>query len=186
MQRAQQGDRSAFAELYRRYAKLIYSRVLLPKLGQAAAAEDALAETFRLGLERLGSYEARTTSVYFWFARIAANKALDMHRARNVTGRALVNVRERMLPLLDAPLPPEEALDERQQLENSRTRIAACLDALNPRYKEAVQLRFVSGLSREECAERLEVKLGTFDVLLLRALRAFRKQWDILSEEATT
>jgi DNA-directed RNA polymerase specialized sigma24 family protein len=32
--------------------------------------------------------------------------------------------------------------------------------------------------SREECAAAMNVKLGTFDVLLLRALRAFRKEWD--------
>jgi len=48
---------------------------------------------------------------------------------------------------------------------------------LNERYRFAIELRFVEELSREECAARLGVKLGTFDVLLLRALRAFRKEW---------
>ena len=52
------------------------------------------------------------------------------------------------------------------------------LARLNPRYRRALELRFFEERSRQECAAALEVKLGTFDVLLLRALRAFRKEWD--------
>jgi RNA polymerase sigma-70 factor, ECF subfamily len=157
--------------------------VLLPRLGQKAAAEDALSETFRTGLERLGDFEPRGSSVYFWFARIATNKALDMHRARGVTGRALVNVRDLLLPTLEGPPGPEEAFAEREGLERGQEKARQCLGALNPRYREAIELRFYQGLGREECAERLGVKLGTFDVLLLRALRSFRKQWEGASEE---
>lgn len=183
VRRAQAGDRLAFAELYRAFAKPLYSRVLLPRLGQRSAAEDALSETFRTGLERLSDFEPRGGSVYFWFARIATNKALDMHRARGVTGRALVNVRDLLLPTLEGPPEPEEALLEREGFERGQQKSRECLAALNLRYREAIELRFYQGLGREECAERLGVKLGTFDVLLLRALRSFRKQWEGSSEE---
>lgn len=182
VRRAQKGDREAFAELYRTYARRLYSHVLLPKLGQKSAAEDALAETFRTGLERISGFEPRTTSVYFWFARIAVNKALDMHRARGVTGRALVNVQSMLGPIQDAPLAPDEALLERHAWESNRSRARLCLDALNNRYRRAIELRFYEALPRERCAELMEVKLGTFDVLLLRALRSFRKQWDSAEE----
>ena len=57
------------------------------------------------------------------------------------------------------------------------------LEAINPRYRRAIELRFLEDKSREECAGAMEVKLGTFDVLLLRALRAFRKEWDALVGE---
>jgi RNA polymerase sigma-70 factor (ECF subfamily) len=181
--RAQRGDRGAFAELYRAFAKALYARVLLPKLGQKSAAEDALSETFRTGLERLPDFEPRGSSIFFWFARIATNKALDMHRARGITGRALVNVQALLVPTLEAPVEPEEALVERQGFERGRARARACLDGLNSRYREAIELRFFEGLDRETCAERLGVKLGTFDVLLLRALRSFRKQWEGNTEE---
>jgi RNA polymerase sigma-70 factor (ECF subfamily) len=59
------------------------------------------------------------------------------------------------------------------------------LERLNDRYRRAIELRFLEELSRESCAAALDVKLGTFDVLLLRALRAFRKDWDaVLEREA--
>ena len=52
------------------------------------------------------------------------------------------------------------------------------LQALNPRYRRAIELRFLEEHPRERCAQLMEVKLGTFDVVLLRALRAFRKNWE--------
>ena len=51
------------------------------------------------------------------------------------------------------------------------------MDEINPRYKRALTLRFLEDRPRVECAELLEVKVATFDVLLLRALRAFRERW---------
>jgi RNA polymerase sigma-70 factor (ECF subfamily) len=183
VERAKDGDRAAFAELYRTFAKALYARVLFPRLGQKTAAEDALSETFRTGLERIAEFELRGSSIYFWFARIATNKAMDMHRARGVTGRALVNVRDLLLPTLQGPPGPEEALAERQGFELGQRRAKTCLERLNSRYREAIELRFYQGLGREECARRLDVKLGTFDVLLLRALRSFRKVWDAQEQE---
>lgn len=179
--RACDGDRTAFAEIYRAYAGLLFSRVLLPLLGQRPAAEDALSETFRQAFERLDSFEPRGSSIYFWLARIATNKALDMHRAQKVSGRVLVNVQALVEPLLDSPLAPDAALDCKRQFIAAEGQVARCLEQLNPRYREAIELRFFQELSREVCAERLELKLGTFDVLLLRALRAFRKRWDELT-----
>jgi len=175
--RARGGDQDAFAELYRAYAPAIFSRVLVPKLGNRAAAEDALSETFRTAYERLGTFEERGKSLYFWIARIATNKALDMHRARNTTGRALASFENLLAPLGEAPPDPGELLEARVDIVRVREAVQAVLSRINARYRQAIVLRFVEELTREDCAVRMEVKLGTFDVLLLRALRAFRKEW---------
>lgn len=175
--RSTRGDRAAFAELYRAYAPAVFARVLIPKLGNREAAEDALAETFRTAFERLADFEPRGVSVYFWFSRIAANKALDMHRARKTTGRALANFETMTEPLGETPLDPAALFDLHAGAARLREAVTAGLGGLNPRYREAIELRFLRELPREECAERLGVKLGTFDVLLLRALRAFKKGW---------
>ena len=55
--------------------------------------------------------------------------------------------------------------------------MTAALGAINPRYSRALTLRFLEDRPRADCAALLDVKLGTFDVLLLRAVRAFRAQW---------
>ncbi|MBX3248946.1 MAG: RNA polymerase sigma factor [Myxococcales bacterium] len=176
LQRARSGDRAAFGELYREYAPAIFARVLLPRLGNRAAAEDALAETFRTALERLHQYESRGVSFYFWLARVAVNKATDMHRVKQRTGRALTSLEEMLGPIVSGPDAPHTLLEQERELAALRARMGAALDALNPRYRRAIELRFFDERERQDCADLMEVKLGTFDVLILRALKALRRE----------
>jgi RNA polymerase sigma factor (sigma-70 family) len=175
--RAKKGDRQAFAELYEAFASPLYRRVLLPRLGDVAAAEDALAETFRTALERLDQFEHRGASLWSWLCRIAINKATDMYRVKDRTRRALVNFEGLLGPLREAPEAPGAAEETREAQARMRRAVGDVLDRLNPRYRRAIELRFFEERPREDCAEILEVKLGTFDVVLLRALRAFRREW---------
>jgi RNA polymerase sigma-70 factor, ECF subfamily len=174
------GDPGAFGDIYGAYAERIYVRVLYPLLGNEAAAEDALAETFRAAFQRLSEFRAGEVSIYYWLSRIARNKALDQHRARKVSGRALANFVALLEPLQLGSDSPEHLLDlelSRQQLGQA---VQHTLAQLNERYRAAITLRFLEDQPRSDCAERLGVKIGTFDVLLLRALRAFRKHWEAL------
>jgi RNA polymerase sigma-70 factor (ECF subfamily) len=180
LERARAGEAAAFGELYDAYAARLYRGVLLPRLGDAQAAEDALGETFRTALERLDRFEFRGISVYHWLARIAHNKAMDMHRARAVTTRRLADLRGWLEPLATV----EAADDVFESAVGSRDlarRVELTLAALNPRYRQAIELRFFEECSRERCAELLEIKVATFDVVLLRALRSFRQRWQELS-----
>lgn len=178
LRRFHQGEPAAFAELYNVYAPVIYRRVLVPQLGQVAAAEDALSETFRVAYERLSQFESGATSVYFWLSRIAHNKAIDMHRVKASTGRKLTNLQQMLEPLMTPADNPAELLELAVEGRTVKVMVERCLAAINPRYRRALELRFFEERSREDCAEELAVKLGTFDVLLLRALRAFRSAWE--------
>jgi RNA polymerase sigma-70 factor (ECF subfamily) len=184
LERAKRGERDAWGQLYHAFADVLFGRVLLPRLGDRAAAEDALSETFRSAIERVGQFDARGSSVYFWLSRIAVNKATDMHRARAVTGRAIVNLEAQLLPLLELPPTPHEALDGRNEMLRVTQLLSACVSELNPRYRRAIEMRFFEERSREDCAREMDVKLGTFDVLLLRSLKALRKQWEQRSADA--
>jgi RNA polymerase sigma-70 factor (ECF subfamily) len=168
------GDHAAFTRLYRVLAPPLYARILLPRLGDAQAAEDVLAETFRTALERLDGYEDRGGSIWSWLVTIAANRAHDLQRERARRGRGLAGFEALLAPLQgDGAAPNDEAPDA----EKLRAAVARTLKRLNPRYRRALELRFFDDRPRDECAALLEVKLGTFDVLLLRALRAFRAAW---------
>jgi RNA polymerase sigma factor (sigma-70 family) len=177
VERARRGDRAAFGELYSVFAPTIYRQVLLPKLADPASAEDVLAETFISAFSRLSRFSDRGLSIYFWLARIASNKATDLYRSRGRAGRGLANLERLLEPLGQASVQADEDLMRRVDADGLRLRVAGVLERVNPRYRRAIEARFLEGLSRKECAEKLEVKLGTFDVLLLRALRAFRKEW---------
>jgi len=181
--RARAGDRAAIGELYAAHAPALYRRILLPRLGDAAAAEDALADTFTTALARLDQFEDRGQGLWPWLARIAANTATDLHRARARTGRALAGYADLLAPFLPRPEDPETALDRQRGADALRVRLGAVLERINPRYRRAIELRFLEERPRADCAAALEVKVGTFDVLLLRSLRACRREWAAMAGE---
>ena len=168
------GDRAAFNRLYEVLAPPLYARILLPRLGDAQAAEDVLADTFRTFIERIDRYQDRGGSVWSWLVTIAGNRTHDLHRERARSGRLLARFEALLAPLVgEAEAPHDEAPDG----ELVRAAVARTLERINPRYRRALELRFFEERGREECAALMQVKLGTFDVLLLRELRAFRAQW---------
>jgi len=156
----------------------------MPRLGNAVAAEDALAETFRIAIERIESFEDQGHGIYPWLCRIAHNRAMDMHRARATTGRKLHEL-SALLETFSSPIAGADDLYEARLTEGELgMKLSAALDDLNPRYKRAIELRFFEEQSREDCATKLAVKVGTFDVLILRALRALGKRFR--GEEGTS
>ena len=177
LEEAQRGNRRAFGELYSAYAAPLYAQVLLPRLGNPAAAEEALAETFRAALEHVAAYRPGGGSLFGWLARIASNKAADLHRERARSGKALASFESLVAPLREGERAgPGQA---ERQLDQGRLREAVdeVLGRLLPRYRRAIQLRVLEDLPRAECARRMETTLGNFDVLVLRALRSFRAEW---------
>jgi RNA polymerase sigma factor (sigma-70 family) len=177
VQRARDGDRAAIARLYRHFAPPLYARVLLPLLGDRDAAEDALAETFRVALERLASFRHRGVSIWYWLQTIGRSKALDQHRARARRGRALAGFARLVGPLTPWAEEPEAGLGEADR-RRLLAAVGEVLARLNPRYRRALEARFLEERGREDCARLLEVTVATFDVVLLRALRAFRREWE--------
>lgn len=172
------GDRRAFRRLYDVLAPPLYARILLPRVGDAQTAEDLLGETFARAFERLDGYQDRGGSIWSWLVTIARNLTQDLHRARAREGRGQADLQVSFEALL-APLVGAEADAGDARLDGARLgeAVARTLARLNPRYRRALELRFFEERERPECAALLEVKLGTFDVLLLRALRAFRAEW---------
>lgn len=149
----------------------------MPRLANPTAAEDALSETFRTAMERFDQYREEPAGIYPWLARIGQNKAIDMHRVRATTGRRLHDLTELLTPLLEKVPGADELLELKGEEGGLEMRLKECLESLNPRYRTALTLRFLEEKSREDCARLMEVKVGTFDVLLLRAVRSLKKIW---------
>ena len=173
VERAMQGDPRAFERLYRYYAPVLFSYVLVPMLGDRDDANDCVRETFMSAHKALPRYEWRGSSIYPWLKTLAKNKARDLLRASGRRQRLRGSFSHHLDVFGDRePATPMEEAVQRQAL---RKRIDEVLDTLNPRYARVLRLRLLEDRSREQCAELMEVKVGTLDVLLFRAVRAFRK-----------
>lgn len=173
VERAIQGDKRAFEKLYRAYAPVLFSYVLVPMLGDRDDAADCVRETFIAAHKALPRYEIRGSSIYPWLKTLAKNKARDLLRASGRRQRLRGAFSDHVHHLgidRDTSNPAEEAL----QRQGLRTKIDEVLETLNPRYARVLRLRLLEDRPRDECAELMEVKIGTLDVLLYRAVRAFR------------
>jgi RNA polymerase sigma factor (sigma-70 family) len=173
-----QRDPQAFAALYGKFAPVLFRQVLLPKLGDAHAANDVLAETFERVLARFHQFESQDLSMYFWIKTIATNLAMDWHRRNARTHRAL-DTFERMMAAIGEST---TAMDLTfQNAESGESEIRSCIDrvlgTLNERYRNVIHMRFFDEIPRIEAADKLGISVATFDVLMLRALRAFAKNW---------
>ncbi len=177
MMAAKAGNLDAMRPIFETYAGPLYSAVLMPKLGNRAAAEDVLRDTFATAIQKLDSFTWEGKSIYAWLRQIAVNKAYDVHR-KNARGRKLADAVRREAEAAPQHAPRVDArmiaAEERSQ---SQSRIEATLETLNPRYAHAIRLRLIEELSREECAKRMDVTVSTFDVVFFRATKAFRKQY---------
>lgn len=167
--RLQRGDRAAVATLYQWFGDRLYRSVILPRLPIRELAEDVLKDTFRLVLERIGQYESQDRSIFYWLRRIAINRAIDVHRARQ-RAQTLEEIAEPERFMSEPPQQP----DHGSEMDDLRAQIAASLSKLNPRYADALRLRLLEDLDRDECARRMDVTVGNFDVILHRAAKAFR------------
>jgi RNA polymerase sigma-70 factor (ECF subfamily) len=177
IRRAQQGDRQAMRQLLGLHSDVLYGRVILPRVGEVATAEDLLKQTMVTIIEKLASFRWQGRSSYHWMRQIAVNKVIDHHRA-SARGRRLAErlAHEEEVFAQGGGTPgPEAALIAQEEQALNRQRIEQTLAQINPRYRRAIELRLIEELPREGCAERLEVTVATFDVIFFRAIQAFRK-----------
>jgi RNA polymerase sigma factor (sigma-70 family) len=174
---AQRGNLDAMRMIFERFASPLYATVILPRLGDSATAEDVLRDTMTTAVEKIDTFRWQGKSIYPWLRQIAVNKVYDIHRQAKRSQR-LVEAMSAELPL-DTPgdSQADAQLIAEQERRRNRDRIDGTLALLPERYRTAIQLRLIDELPREECARRMDITVGNFDVVLFRAVRAFRKRF---------
>ena len=149
IQRAATGDRSAFEDLYRRYARPVFG-LALRRLGDRGRAEDAVQETFASIWRAARTYRPERGPGAPWLYAVARNAIVDRARARTE---------------IPAEIPDEASRDSgpADQAEQGYVawRIHRALEELPEREREVIGLAYWSGLSQSEVAEFLGIPLGT-------------------------
>jgi RNA polymerase sigma-70 factor (ECF subfamily) len=177
VEEAQHGNLDAMRPILDRYATPLYSTVILPRLGDAATAEEVLRDTLATAVEKIRRFTWQGKTIYPWLRQIAINKVFDVHRQAKRSRRLADAMAHEVAVESDPESHADALLIADQERAAHRAKIEAALAGLGERYRLAIELRLVQELSREDCAQRLGVTIGTFDVLLFRAVRAFRKQF---------
>jgi RNA polymerase sigma-70 factor (ECF subfamily) len=174
VERLQAGDRSALRDLYEAHAAAVLRCAILPLCRDAVVAEDLLADTFVRALQHVDKFRWQGRGMLPWLVRIAKNLSLDHLRRR---GR-LASFPEGGAERLPDPAQASAAIEAIGLVEVGtvlRERIEVCMEEMHPRYRRVIELRLVERRARADAAKELEVSIGTLDVLLFRACKAFRK-----------
>ncbi len=163
------GDREAFAELYGAYAQPV-ARLCRRLLGSEEEAQDARSEVFLRAREAIAGYDRRR-AFRSWLLAIAAHHCIDRLRRRTLEGRLFdpAELAEDTLPAA-GPTPLGSALSRER-----RDQLLAALDALAPRQRAALVLRYFAELPYEEIATLLGVSTREVGVLLFRAKLRLRE-----------
>ena len=186
IEEAQQGNLDAMRPILERYAQPLYGTVILPRLGDAVSAEEVLRDTLATAVEKIKRFTWQGKSIYPWLRQIAINKVFDVHRQSKRSRKLADAMAHEVTHETDPESHADAQLMAEQERRAHRDRIDDAMHQLQDRYRTAIELRLIQELSREDCAKRLGITIGTFDVLLFRAVRAFRKQFGERSPAAPT
>jgi len=162
----QEGDRAAFTLLVRRHADRFY-RIAYRFTSVRMEAEDVVQEAFVKLWERPGMWQAdRNTAFTTWFHRVVINLCLDRQK------------KKRPLPLMDEmQIRDTRETHEETMIQNQQQHmLEVWIAALPERQRAALNLCFYEGLSNQEAATIMGVRLKALQSLLMRAKTTLKEQ----------
>jgi RNA polymerase sigma factor (sigma-70 family) len=154
VRRAQLGSSAAFEQLVLRRGPQLY-RYLVVRLRDEPDALDALQETLTAAWQGLPGLK-RAAKFWPWLCGIASNKAADAARARLRTTDLEIEVEANAASVLE---------------------IREAVAALPEHFRQVLLLRYLLGLSEEEVAQALGIRVGTVKSRSARARKALMEVW---------
>lgn len=184
VKRVQQGDKSAFDLLVRKYQHRIVA-LISRYVSDWSECQDVAQEAFIRAYRALGSFRG-DAQFYTWLYKIAVNTAKNHLVAQSrrpptddvdVLDAVQFDSGER---LRDTDTPEYELL--RQEIERA---VAEAVEQLPEELRTAITLREVDGLSYEEIAEAMDCPIGTVRSRIFRAREAIDARLRPLLEGAS-
>jgi RNA polymerase sigma-70 factor, ECF subfamily len=166
IERIAEGDRPAFEELYRRYARAVLG-LALRRLGDRGRAEDASQEAFVAIWRSARTYDSARGNGAPWLYAVARNAITD-------------GLRRTPEPPAEAPDEPGDGPDPAARAEDAwrAWRVHRALEILPHTERAVIEVAYWRGLSQSEIAELLGIPLGTVKTRTRSALARLAEELD--------
>ena len=164
MDRVRVGEQQAMAEIFDRYAGLVYS-VALRVLNDSGHAEDVMQEIFFQLWRNPDSFSSARGSLGAWLLVVARNRAIDHLRQRR-SGE----------PVDEVIVASATNLENEAQRSIIIQRVQGIIGDLPKEQQQSLQMAFFEGLSHSEIAEKTGQPLGTVKTRIRSALTSLRKR----------
>jgi RNA polymerase sigma-70 factor (ECF subfamily) len=178
------GDEAAFERLFAAIFPRLYRFVLLRVQRDEDLAQDVCQQTMERTLRAIASYRGEA-ALHTWVCQIARSEIANYWQRVSRVENAQVSIdqddsmRAALESLSADPRLAPEAQGERW---DQVTCVQAILDHLPPPYGDALEWKYIEGLSAEEIGQRLRLSATAAHSLLARARRAFRMEYEALAE----
>jgi RNA polymerase sigma-70 factor (ECF subfamily) len=166
VQRAQQQDNQAFAQLYEAYFDKIY-RYISFRVRNDMESEDMTQQVFMKVLSSISSYRNQGVPFSSWVYRIAHNQVVDFMRQQNKKATVDIEGLQLVSPAEDTQSVIEKQIDVEEVKKASLSLTAS--------QQEVISLRFAGELSINECAKIMGKSEGAVKALQHSAVQALRK-----------
>ena len=171
------GDQAAFDGFFNAYFPRLY-RFVLPRLEHNGdAAQDVCQEVLARALKRLGTYRGEA-ALFTWLCQIARNELADHWQRQGKLAAHMVNAEDNaaVRALLESLQADElRGPEARRHADELKRAVQITLDSLPGRYGDALEWKYLDGLSIAEIAERLGLSAAAAQSVLQRARAAFRE-----------
>ncbi len=164
-----QCEQQALAELYDRYAIVLYT-LALKILGNAATAQDVVQEAFLTAWRKAALYSQKRGNVRTWLIVLCRNLAIDHYRAKMRQASRRVELESVGEILIEHDQSPADAAVAR---EDGRL-LRQALEQLPREQRDVIELAYFRGLSQSEIAEATNTPLGTVKTRTRQAMMKLR------------
>lgn len=175
-----QGDRSSFETLIRRYQHELYN-YLRRYLADDVLAEDAFQLTFVNVYQKAAQFDL-TRRFRPWLYSVATNQAIDLkrrdkrrsHQSLDATAeQSDTRVSSQAAAIPDHRLPDGDPLVDAELRESMR----AAIDEVGEPGRSALELIYLQGMAYKDAAEILNVPVGTVKSRVHSAIRKLSIIW---------
>lgn len=175
--RVAQHDEAALAELYDRYARVLYS-VAFRSLRSAEESEEVVLDVFAQVWRTATRYDVTKGRVDSWLFMMARSRVLD--RLRSLQRATKITLASENFAEIQTTTPGVDPL-ENVLISERRDRVLAALSQLPKEQRQVIELAYYKGLTQSEIAAQTNLSLGTVKTrvrLGLSKLRVALGNWE--------
>ncbi|MCI4355493.1 MAG: sigma-70 family RNA polymerase sigma factor [Thermoplasmata archaeon] len=165
------GDRSAFDELYKRYAAPAYG-LAYRLTGQQILAQDVVHDAFMALWRAPEAYDPARGAFRTFFLSLVHHRAVDTVR-REERLRKRQERASNLEPTHDEDV-AEDVVDE-AFLGDRRREVREALQTLPPEQKQVLELAYFQGMTQVQIAEKVGIPIGTVKTRTLAAMKKLRR-----------
>jgi RNA polymerase sigma-70 factor (ECF subfamily) len=175
------GEEEAFGVFFEGHFARLYRFALARLDRDDDAAEDIVQSTLCKAIKELASYRGEA-ALFTWLCTFCRHEISAYYRRyRRHRPESLIEDSPEIRAALESLAAAAESSAEGEiQREQVARLVQVALDSLPASYGDALEWKYIQGMSVRQVAERMEIGLKAAESLLTRAREAFRETFTIL------